>query len=97
VLNVKPVCRSVGIGDVAADTGFISGVDPQSISTGFAQDVEPSFVESSSCRNTRQCLGMSVWRTQLMINQFLSYVTGTRLCCSKCWWNMLMICQIVGT
>jgi hypothetical protein len=61
VLNVKPVCRSVGIGDVAADTGFISGVDPQSIATGFVQDVEPSFVKPSSCRNMRRCLGMSVW------------------------------------
>jgi hypothetical protein len=28
VLNEEPVCGSVGVGDVAADTGFISGVDP---------------------------------------------------------------------
>jgi hypothetical protein len=42
---VEPVCRSVGVGDAAADTGFISGVDPQPIATGFAQDVELSFVE----------------------------------------------------
>jgi hypothetical protein len=35
----------VGVGDVAADTRFISGVDPQPIATGFALDVDPSFVE----------------------------------------------------
>jgi hypothetical protein len=29
----------------AADTGFISGVDPQPIATGFALDVDLSFVE----------------------------------------------------
>ena len=45
MLNVEPVCGSVGVGDAAADTGFISGVDPQPIATGFAQDVEPSFIE----------------------------------------------------
>jgi hypothetical protein len=28
VLNVKPVCGSVGVDDVVVDTGFISGVDP---------------------------------------------------------------------
>jgi hypothetical protein len=28
VLNEEPICGSVGVGDVAADTGFISGVDP---------------------------------------------------------------------
>jgi hypothetical protein len=44
MLNVEPVCRSVGVGDVA-DTGFILGVDPQSIANGFALDVDLSFVE----------------------------------------------------
>jgi hypothetical protein len=28
VLNVKPVCGSVGVGDGLADTDFISGVNP---------------------------------------------------------------------
>jgi hypothetical protein len=28
VLNKESVCRSVGVGDAAADTGFISSVDP---------------------------------------------------------------------
>jgi hypothetical protein len=45
VLNEGPVCESVGVDDVAADTGFISGVDPQPIAIGFALDVDPSFVE----------------------------------------------------
>jgi hypothetical protein len=45
VLNMKPVCRSFGAGDAAVDTGFILGVHPQPIATGFAQDVEPSFIE----------------------------------------------------
>jgi hypothetical protein len=45
VLNMKPVYRSVGVGDPDADTGFILGVDHQSIATRFAIDVDPSFVE----------------------------------------------------
>jgi hypothetical protein len=39
VYAVEPVCRSVGDGDGVADTGFISGVDPQPIGTGFALDI----------------------------------------------------------
>jgi hypothetical protein len=35
----------VGVGDAVADTGFISGVDPQSIASGFAVDVDPSFIK----------------------------------------------------
>jgi hypothetical protein len=45
VLNKEPVCESVCVGDAAADTGFISGVDPQPISTEFSLDVDPSFVK----------------------------------------------------
>jgi hypothetical protein len=45
VFNVKPVYQSVGVGDAAVDTGFISGVDHQPIATGFALDVDLSFVE----------------------------------------------------
>jgi hypothetical protein len=45
VYVVEPVCRSVGVGDGVADTGFISGVDPQPIGTRFALDIDPSFVE----------------------------------------------------
>jgi hypothetical protein len=45
VLNEKPVCGSVGVGDAAADTGFISCVDPQPIATEFALDVDLSIVE----------------------------------------------------
>jgi hypothetical protein len=45
VLNVKPECRSVGVGDVAVNTRLISGVEPQPIATGFVLDVDPSFVE----------------------------------------------------
>jgi hypothetical protein len=45
LLNEEPICGSVGVGDAAADTGFISGVDPQPIATGFALDIDPSFVE----------------------------------------------------
>jgi hypothetical protein len=35
----------VGVGDAATDTMFILGVDPQPIATGFALDVNLSFVE----------------------------------------------------
>jgi hypothetical protein len=45
VLNVKPECQSVGVGDAVADTGLISGVEPQPIATGFTLDIDPSFVE----------------------------------------------------
>jgi hypothetical protein len=33
----------VGVGDAAADTGFISGVDPLPIAIGFALNIDPSF------------------------------------------------------
>jgi hypothetical protein len=46
VLNVETICQSVSVGDAASDTGLISGVDPQSIATGFALYVDPSFVEA---------------------------------------------------
>jgi hypothetical protein len=45
VLNEEPVWGNVDVGDVVADTGFISCVDPQPITTGFALDVDSSFVE----------------------------------------------------
>jgi hypothetical protein len=45
VLNVKHVCRNVGVGDGVVDTGFISGVDPQPNAIGFALDVDPFFIE----------------------------------------------------
>jgi hypothetical protein len=45
VLNEKLVCESVSVSDAAADTGFISDVNPQPIATGFAIDVDPSFIE----------------------------------------------------
>jgi hypothetical protein len=35
----------VSVGNAAADTGFISGVDPQPIATVFELDVDPSFIE----------------------------------------------------
>jgi hypothetical protein len=28
VLNVEPICGSVSVGDVVADAGFVSSVDP---------------------------------------------------------------------
>jgi hypothetical protein len=34
--TVEPVCGSVGVGDGVVDTMFISSVDPQPITTGFA-------------------------------------------------------------
>jgi hypothetical protein len=46
MLNVEPVCRSVDVGDLVSDTGFISGVDPQPIATRFTLDVDSSFIES---------------------------------------------------
>jgi hypothetical protein len=36
---------SVSVGDGVAGTVFISGVDTQPIATGFALNVDPSFVE----------------------------------------------------
>jgi hypothetical protein len=42
---VEHVCGSVGVGDAAVDTGFISDVDPQLIDTGFTLDVDLSFIE----------------------------------------------------
>jgi hypothetical protein len=45
MLNIEPVCGSVGIDDVVTDMGFVSGVDHLSIATGFTPDVDPSFVE----------------------------------------------------
>jgi hypothetical protein len=45
VYAVEPVCRSVGVGDGVANTGFILGVDPQPIGTGFSLNVDTSFVE----------------------------------------------------
>jgi hypothetical protein len=44
VLNVKPICGSVGVGDGVTDTGFILAVDPQPIDTGFIIDIDPSSV-----------------------------------------------------
>jgi hypothetical protein len=37
--------QKCGIGDVFADTGFISGVDHLPIAIGFIPDVDPSFIE----------------------------------------------------
>jgi hypothetical protein len=45
VLNVEPVCRSVGVGDAAVDMRFIAGVDPHPIAIGFVVDDGPSYVE----------------------------------------------------
>jgi hypothetical protein len=45
VLNVEHVCGSVGVDDIVADMGFILGVDPQPIATGFTLYVDLSFVE----------------------------------------------------
>jgi hypothetical protein len=45
VLNVEPVSASMGVGDVAADVGFILGVDPQPIGTSFDLDVNLPFVK----------------------------------------------------
>jgi hypothetical protein len=45
ILNVKPVCENVDVDDGVADMGLISCVDPEPIVMGFAQDVEPSFVD----------------------------------------------------
>jgi hypothetical protein len=42
---VEPICESVGFGDGVADAVFISGVDPQPITTRFVLDVHLSFVE----------------------------------------------------
>jgi hypothetical protein len=44
MLNVEPVYKSVGVGDVVADTGFISSVDSQPIATGFALYIDLSFI-----------------------------------------------------
>jgi hypothetical protein len=45
MLNVEPIYISVGVGDVVADAGFISGVDPRPIATDFVLDVDPPSIE----------------------------------------------------
>jgi hypothetical protein len=46
LLNVEPVCGSVGVGDDVADMVFILGVDPQQpIAIRFALNVDLSFVK----------------------------------------------------
>jgi hypothetical protein len=45
VLNVEPICGSAGVGGAATDMGFISGLDPQPMATGFSLNVDPSFTE----------------------------------------------------
>jgi hypothetical protein len=40
-LNMEPVSGSVSVGDVVANAGFISGVEPQPSATGFTLDVDP--------------------------------------------------------
>jgi hypothetical protein len=45
VLNVEPVSRSVSVGDVVTDAGFISYVNPQPTATCFTLDVDPPSVE----------------------------------------------------
>jgi hypothetical protein len=45
VLNVKLVSASVDVDDIIVDVGFISGVGPQPVGTGFVLHVEPPSVE----------------------------------------------------
>jgi hypothetical protein len=47
----------VGVGDAIADKGFISSVDHQPIATGFALDVDPSFVEPEFMLEYEAALG----------------------------------------
>jgi hypothetical protein len=54
----------VGVDDVLPDTGFISGVDPQPI----ALDVDPSFMEPKFMPQYEVAFGMSVRRTQPVID-----------------------------
>jgi hypothetical protein len=43
--TLEPISGSVGVGDVVADAGFISDVDPQPTAIGFTLDVDPPSVE----------------------------------------------------
>jgi hypothetical protein len=45
MLNMKPVSKSVGVGNVVTDAGFISDVDPQPTATCFTLDVDLPSVE----------------------------------------------------
>jgi hypothetical protein len=45
ILNVKLVSASVGVGDVVADVGFISGVDPHPTAIDSTLGVDPPSVE----------------------------------------------------
>jgi hypothetical protein len=69
---VEHGCESVGVSDAPDDTGFISGVDSHLIATGFVIDVDLSYIEPEFMPEYEAALGMSVRRTQLMIDQFLS-------------------------
>jgi hypothetical protein len=46
VLNVKPVSRSVGVGDAVVDAEFILDVDPQPTATRFTLDIDLPSIES---------------------------------------------------
>jgi hypothetical protein len=73
MLNEESACEGVSIGDAVTDTGFILGVDPQPIATGFAIDVDSSFIEPEFMPEYEVTFGDErAERTQLMIDQFLS-------------------------
>jgi hypothetical protein len=61
VYAVEPVCGSVG--DGVTDIEFISGVDPQPISIGFALDVDISFAKPEFIPEYEATFGMSMQRT----------------------------------
>jgi hypothetical protein len=75
VLNVKLVSASVDVGDIVIDAGFLSGVGPQPIGTGFVLHVDPPSVELEFMPEYEAAFEddwMSGWRIQSMIDQFLS-------------------------
>jgi hypothetical protein len=75
VLNVKLVSASVDVGDIVIDAGFLSGVGPQPIGTGFVLHVDPPSVELEFMPEYEAAFEddwMNGWRIQSMIDQFLS-------------------------
>jgi hypothetical protein len=97
VLNEEPVCGSVGVGDAAVDMGLISGVDPQPIATGFALDVDLSFIKPEFMPEYETTFGDERVEDSADDRPVPELIKGTMLCYNKHWRNMLLRCQIVGT
>jgi hypothetical protein len=88
-LYVK-VC--VGVGDSVADTGFISGVDPQPIGTGFTLDIDPSFIEPEFMSKYETAFGDERVEDSVDDQPVPELSKRDKDLYSECWRNMLLRC-----